>query len=414
MVKNIEGQMSIFDFIEKPKEQEQDFLPCDTCGHDIKGCCDYDYLANHDYCRLGDKWIPKEDKGAILRYLRHGPHTLIPEVREKTKAWLDKHGVPEWANWDKNRVPCDNCTWYDGRSCCSGGHTNHFEYGFLICDGFKQSIVERKPSTVGDEYPNHRKEIKIGDWVEDHGSRIHFDDIKENQIYIADYSTQSHKWYKVIYVKWIKDDSVGYVDSEKGVSKEWGWGNENSHSCLTRKMYIDAERNPDAGEADTSGWWYELPFAHYRNRTESETLKDTVTMFGKEWTPIDTAPKGITDIDDLAVLGTYKYNNEERWSECPAHYDKGEIVPYNVPFDIPRPVWKYWRLKEKVHDLDIRGICDDPYCPQCGRGFWTEKKKSEIDCERCPDCHIRISWRRWHLMNDEEDETDGSEENAQV
>lgn len=374
MVKNIEGQMSIFDFI--PKVQEE-----------------------------------VEDKGAIFRYLRHGPHTLIPEVREKTKAWQDEHGVPEWASWDKNKVPCDNCTWYDGRSCCSGGHTNHFEYGFLICDGFKQSIVERKPSTVGDEYPNHRKEIKIGDRVEDHGSRIHFDDIKENQIYIADCSTQSHKWYKVVYVKWIKNDSVGYVDSEKGVTKEFSWGKK--YSFKTSKRYIDAEPNPNLGEADTSGWWYELPFAHYRNRMESETLKDTVTMFGEEWTPIDTAPKGITDIDDLAVLGTYKYNNEERWSECPAHYDKGEIVPYNVPFDIPRPVWKYWRLKEKVHDLDIRGICDDPYCPQCGRGFWTEKKKSEIDCERCPDCHIRISWRRWHLMNDEEDETDGSEEITQ-
>lgn len=339
MVKNIEGQMSIFDFIEKPKEQEQDLLPCDTCGHDIKGCCDYDYFANHDYCRLGDKWIPKEDKGAILRYLRHGPHTLIPEVREKTKAWLDKHGVPEWANWDRNRVPCDNCTWYDGRSCCSGGHTNHFEYGFLICDGFKQSIVERKPSTVGDEYPNHRKEIKIGDWVENHGSRIHFDDIKENQIYVADYSTQSHKWFKVIYVKWIKGDSVGYVDSEKGVSKEFSWG--NNFSCKTRKMYIDAERNPDAGEADTSGWWYELPFAHYRKQPEQDS--------------------------------------EE----------------------------------EKVYDLTIKGLCDDPYCPECGYPFWTEGDKSEVDCERCPNCHIRVNWKNWHRANDEEDDTDGSEENAQ-
>lgn len=59
-MKQIEGQISIFDFIEKPKEKEQIFLPCDTCGYDINGCCDYDYIANHDYCRLGDKWIPKE------------------------------------------------------------------------------------------------------------------------------------------------------------------------------------------------------------------------------------------------------------------------------------------------------------------------------------------------------------------
>lgn len=59
-MKQISGQMSLFDFIEKPKEKEQDLLPCDTCGYDIRGCCAYDYIKNHDYCRLGDKWIPKE------------------------------------------------------------------------------------------------------------------------------------------------------------------------------------------------------------------------------------------------------------------------------------------------------------------------------------------------------------------
>ena len=54
-----EGQMSIFDFIPYPEPKTQRELPCDTCGHDIKGCCDYDYINNHDYCVLGDKWIPK-------------------------------------------------------------------------------------------------------------------------------------------------------------------------------------------------------------------------------------------------------------------------------------------------------------------------------------------------------------------
>lgn len=53
-----EGQLSIFDFIERP-EPIEDHLPCDTCGYDVKGCCDYDYINNHDYCVLGDKWIPK-------------------------------------------------------------------------------------------------------------------------------------------------------------------------------------------------------------------------------------------------------------------------------------------------------------------------------------------------------------------
>jgi hypothetical protein len=34
-------------------------LPCNTCGHDINGCCDYD--DENDWCELGSAWIPKED-----------------------------------------------------------------------------------------------------------------------------------------------------------------------------------------------------------------------------------------------------------------------------------------------------------------------------------------------------------------
>ena len=220
-IKNYEcdGQMSLFDFIEKPKPIE-DHLPCDTCGHDIKGCCDYDYINYHDYCVLGDKWIPKEPEHVppIHRYLRYGPHTLIPKVREETKAWLDAHGVPEWITWPRKSLPCENCTWYDGTNCCSGGHTNHFEYGYLICDGFYQSIVERKPSTVGEAWPS-----------------------------------------------------------------------------------------------------------------------------GFKWEP-------------------------------------------------------------HIYELDIRGICDDPYCPQCGYEFETTRtcKNYEVDCERCPECHVKVDWRRWHKANDDE------------
>lgn len=58
--------------------------------------------------------------------------------------------------------------------------------------------------------------------------------------------------------------------------------------------------------------------------------------------------------------------------------------------------------QEKLHDLDIRGLCDDPYCPSCGYGFRTYGSDNEIDIERCPKCNIRVSWDRWHRMNDEE------------
>lgn len=125
MNEQLEGQLSIFDFISPPKPKP---IPIGT--------------------------------GAVHRFLRYGPHTLIPEVEDDTRRYLEQYGVPDWVKWDKNSLPCVNCTWYDGRVCRIDGHTCHYEFGYLICDGFAQSITERKPSTVGDIYPSKPK-IKI-------------------------------------------------------------------------------------------------------------------------------------------------------------------------------------------------------------------------------------------------------------
>lgn len=190
-----------------------DTLDMGACPHVCCRSCNVRLCGAR--CNGSEEPIKEPGKGAIHRYLRYGAHTLIPEVRDYTKQWLDEHGVPDWVTWPRDSLPCKNCTWYDGKKCCDNGHTNHYEYKYLICDGFYQSIVERKPSTVGESAP----------------SRLNHEPI--------------------------------------------------------------------------------------------------------------------------------------------------------------------------VYDIDIRGLCDDPYCPQCGRGFWTEKNHSEVDCERCPDCQIRLDWTRWHKINDE-------------
>lgn len=120
--------------------------------------------------------------------------------------------------------------------------------GNYVCDG-QMSIFD---------FLMPQKPFNVGDWVEEHGQRIMFEDVRVDGYYIADYSTESHKWYKVVYVKWIKDDSIGYVDSEKGIKGKWTWG--NNYSSLTRKERIDADRdmNPLAKLSDTNGWWYEV------------------------------------------------------------------------------------------------------------------------------------------------------------
>ena len=55
---------------------------------------------------------------------------------------------------------------------------------------------------------------------------------------------------------------------------------------------------------------------------------------------------------------------------------------------------------EPVYELDIRGYMDDPYCPNCDYAFITYGAKDETDCKRCPECHVRVSWGRYHLIND--------------
>lgn len=190
-MKEIPGQMSIFDIIpENPNDFEGDpdyqgrmdeitrlsieldfelsikLRKCSDCFEDpevfFKSC--HEYWVRCPKCGRETEHFDKTYKAKqawnrhevsaphtpeIHRYLRYGPHTLIPKVRAEAREWLDHYGVPDWVKWEKDSLPCANCTWYDGSSCRSGGHTCHYEYGYLICDDFYQSIVERKPSTIG-------------------------------------------------------------------------------------------------------------------------------------------------------------------------------------------------------------------------------------------------------------------------
>ena len=95
-----------------------------------------------------------------------------------------------------------------------------------------------------------------GEWVKEHGPRVMFDNIQENKYYIADYSTCSNKIFKVVYVMEKTEDTLHYVDEEKGIKGGWKWG--NSYSALTRKQWVDAEPNNEADEAYSHSWWYEL------------------------------------------------------------------------------------------------------------------------------------------------------------
>lgn len=118
--------------------------------------------------------------------------------------------------------------------------------------------------------------------------------------------------------------------------------------------------------------------------------------------PCDTCRhdvKGCCDIDyhsgSYCVLGD-KWEKKELTPAEEYYLDTGKTTYWQDSQGKPAEWWK----NEQVYPLDIRGLMDDPYCPKCGRGFWDYGPKSEVDCERCPDCGIRIDWTLWHRLND--------------
>ncbi len=70
-----------------------------------------------------------------------------------------------------------------------------------------------------------------------------------------------------------------------------------------------------------------------------------IEKYGVTWQPISIKP---TQDKPMEILGCYKYNNKENWSCCPATLIDGDIVARDVPIDIPTPEWKYWRYKEQT------------------------------------------------------------------
>ena len=126
-------------------EHREDVLHCWVSYH--SGCHSWPVFGK------GIELTEVPSIGVLFDYLRYGPHTVVPEVRERCKRYLDTvHGkIPQNfidfygdpKRW--NTMPCANCEYGRSGLCRSGGHTCHYEYGVLICDGFKWTIEGKLP-----------------------------------------------------------------------------------------------------------------------------------------------------------------------------------------------------------------------------------------------------------------------------
>lgn len=267
MSKQIPGQISLFNFIDDPTDHstkgdpdykgsldeitrlsiELDFENTIT----LNPCCEvtpekmfkscHDYFVKCPVCGSRTKYHPKmykamqawnrgevdkkASKGAVHRYLRYGPHTLIPEVREETRKYLEEYGVPDWVKWDKSSLPCENCTWFDGKTCRSGGHTCHYEFDYLICDGFYQSIVERKPSTVGDAFPSIKTKEPTDDYIKENPTCFyvlgHYLDKAAGWHKVPEELPNFATWQTIDVVLFGKQTSTAWMEHEKWEAKDW-------------------------------------------------------------------------------------------------------------------------------------------------------------------------------------------------
>lgn len=63
--------------------------------------------------------------------------------------------------------------------------------------------------------------------------------------------------------------------------------------------------------------------------------------------------------------------------------------------------------RDKVREVGIIDLCDDPICSNCGYEFNMIEDnryhlKNEIDIDRCPKCKCKLDWSRWHRINEGE------------
>lgn len=94
------------------------------------------------------------------------------------------------------------------------------------------------------------------------------------------------------------------------------------------------------------------------------------------------------------------HQKEDSKGQCTGWWKDGKVSWLNMPYDIGRKRVIRWKAAEEPKQepvpVDIKGICDDGYCPECG-GMQDDL------AERCQYCGITLDWTRWKKIQGMED-----------
>jgi hypothetical protein len=349
---------------------------------------------SHHYCYvIGSNCACMTEKGCLYPYKCGLMKESVESVNKARTCEYSKHSCNKENLWEiaeslDEECPMTCCRNCDNTQC--GARCNGAEQKKQTPRKSKLSILERHPRTIEvfKQIASESKEIKK-QIIDEYKIHPNLDILGKKFESLAKVETRSTD-YGVVTISPRFGFEYKFDYEWEGVYVEelsWREYARRVIELIEEDIYLEFPKDVETDE-------------------EQKSHPETVFLFSEHWLPISINPKDITQanitkLDKLRILGTYRIDNKERWSSCEAWFDGNKVNPLDVPFDIPTPNWKYWRLEHKVYKVDIVGICDDARCPKCGYEFLYP---SETDLERCPECKTYVDWTPWHIKNDKETE----------
>ena len=349
---------------------------------------------SHHYCYvIGSNCACMTEKGCLYPYKCGLMKESVESVNKARTCEYSKHSCNKENLWKIAESLDEECPMTCCRNCNNiqcGARCNGAEQKKQTPRKSKLSILERHPRTIEvfKQIASESKEIKK-QIIDEYKIHPNLDILGKKFKSLAKVETRSTD-YGVVTISPRFGFEYNFDYEWEGVYVEelsWREYARRVIELIEEDIYLEFPKDVETDE-------------------EQKSHPETVFLFSEHWLPISINPKDITQtnitkLDKLRILGTYRIDNKERWSSCEAWFDGNKVNPLDVPFDIPTPSWKYWRLEHKVYKVDIVGICDDARCPKCGYEF---VYPSETDLERCPECKTYVDWTPWHRKNDKETE----------
>lgn len=349
---------------------------CEGCIFDTKNrCCSYP-ITKDDYCVLGNKKITNK----LIKQLIDDLEAIYPEKIDGIEYQVWEHvpnlGKRLWLNIEAVGEEWD----------LTG-----------IIDKYKQASLEVSVSAV----PHF-----VGGEADVEGSSLYISTM---------WTTKGHK------------EVLEYDFSTKAA--EPNACKFSGHTCNKEELWKVAETLDDPFCPHVCCRFCSTKQCGARCNGSEEPKKAAVDY--ETWHDIEEKPP-----EDAFCMFEYVWTRnqkEDSKGQCKGWWSNGKVKWLNMPWDIGKKRvirWKYaeepkeaaepkcskaneceayptgcggsiepcrfggpFKWSEKAQEVEVRGICDDGYCPKCK--IWLDDL-----VERCPECNTLLDWTHWRKLNE--------------